>query len=105
MGEIVFGCGIWVRDAKSRRLGGVSGGKAKAVSELLLGQCSEIVNVMGRGWRVRIWGRGAAAARGCVAAGVGLGSLGSVSAMAGETEAADMCNVISRRLRSDCKGS
>ena len=34
-GEIVFGCGIRVRDAKSRGLGGVWGAEAKAVSEML----------------------------------------------------------------------
>ena len=77
-------------------MGGVSGGKAKAVSELLLGQCSEIVNVMGRGWRVRIWGREAAAARGGEAASVGVGSVGGVARRKRETGDAGMCNVISK---------
>ena len=45
---------------------------------------------------MRIWGRGAAAARGCEAAGVGLGYVGGMGGKAGEFGGAGLCVVISK---------
>ena len=65
------------------------------MSELWLGLCSEIAKVTGRGWRVRIWGRGGAIVSGRCAVGVGLGSVGGMCGKAGEIGVAGMCVVIS----------
>ena len=71
------GNSVWVCALGARReimkIGRGLGCGGEGVSELWLGQCSEIAKVTGRGWRVRIWGRGAAGRRGRRAVGGGFG--------------------------------
>ena len=75
-GEIVFGCGIRVRDAKSRGLGGVWGVGAKGSRRYCGVRDWVLRKVFAVGWGVRIWGRGVAAVCAREAAGVGLGYVG-----------------------------